>query len=137
MIEVYQKAVRDLVKVVYDDCAAKFLEHLPRCKHGMKECDMLIYSSLVQGLQMLNLWPDKFWLHTPPPSDDRPPGFKDSLNTLSAALRSLKISVYPSHSHDPDHLACNVSKQLGASVTKVLNKAIQQVMVLVDPTWDD
>lgn len=78
-----------------------------------KECDAIVYGSLLRGLQELDLWPRK-------PADT----IKISVNELASQLQSLYNYVYPRSGHDSCNLAFRLRDQIASTLSSVPNPVL-------------
>ncbi|MCJ1368297.1 hypothetical protein MMC16_007439 [Acarospora aff. strigata] len=99
ILDIRQATVKALLNVLYDYVDRFESNKETICRENSKECDALVYGSLLRGLQEADLWPRKSskTVHI-------------SVQELASKLNSLNIFIYPQdrrrHSSS-SHYNCN------------------------------
>ncbi len=87
-----------LLQIPYD-CLVPFKDPFyPRCILRMKECDTLIYGSLLRGFEQAGLWPR-----------GEPLEVRYSVDVLADKIRALEVYTYPTE-FGRNHKGCFTTK---------------------------
>lgn len=98
ILSVRHETIHELLKLPYDYIDLFHRSTVSVCcqQYFRKECDAMVYGSLLKSLQELDLWPRK--------SADN---IKMSVDLLASRIESLGIYVYPMNDFS-DHFNCNL-----------------------------
>lgn len=110
--------IDELLKLPYEyiDLFDRSMDSVCVQVYFSRECDAMVYGSLLRGLQEFDLWPRK--------SADT---IKISVDALALQLQSLGIFVYPADDFS-DHFSCNLVNSLRDRVASTLSSIPNPVL---------